>query len=264
MKKYFLINNRWSEGDIRYLSQYMITPNGNNPICVEDGDIHNAIVQYLQNKKNPLFFERHYYTYSKEEIISSTYCVLVPLGRGGYPQPENFDLLDKLLYDTSRCCKKCGAEHIQVGDYRINKQPKREMWGFTAWELDAIFVTERLYNDVFKPIGIGYRTVRRPSGKIIDGVLQLKIPIINESLDMSMFIENICSLCGRVKYLKSFDKPYFPLHDNPLPHIYLTKELFGDGRQANRRIIISTELALKLIDMKLFTFDYLVPCKKDY
>ena len=58
--------------------------------------------------------------------------------------------------------------------------------------------------------------------------------------------------------------PYYPEHKYPIPPIYLTKEVFGTGWYNSRDVIISSDLAVQLINLKAINLDNLTPCRKDY
>jgi len=262
--------NCWEEDDCIFLSKFGIkrVPNDNTPVKLEAGEVHDAILHHFMDKSEHKYFREHQvFKYSIEDITSSEYCFLLPMGCGGYPQYTGDSIVDweeKFLYKSQTYCKRCGSEHNQVGEFHISKQPKRDLWSFTAWTFDALFVTERFYKEMFEPLGIGYHLVRKGHGKIFEGVLQLEIPIIDEELDLSMHKKTVCPVCGKVKYVQDWSLPCFPLHEHPLPHIYLTKESFGEGWEADRNIIISTELALKLIKLKLVHPCKLIPCRRNY
>ena len=62
------------------------------------------------------------------------------------------------------------------------------------------------YHRIFEPLGIGYRHVRQLRGdEIVDSVVQLDIPIIDEYLNIEENNEDceLCPVCGTKKSLIS-------------------------------------------------------------
>lgn len=207
-----------------------------------------------------------HWTYTKEEVQKSEYCLIGYNSKSscGYPQPEDFSYL-RQVYDKMSWCNKCGMDKVQVDDFRVKKVSKHLLWGFFAWELDVLFIERGLYQELFKPLGVECRPLRYVSGKIRDEFVQLVIPVIDEDMDKSYILSEIeCPECGRKKYRLKSEKPFFPLHKNPLPPIYMTKEYIGSsGIDADREIIISTELALELVRRKALKVQYLTPCHRN-
>lgn len=267
MNKLFALRNVWTEDDVRFLSKYGITRKEKDckSVIINDGPIYQELhAHFFKKSEHPLYEEAFGFEYTESEVLSSEYCLLFFLSGRGYPQPEDGYSYRKQVYDMSKYCDYCGQEKVQIGDYGIISPPRRSMWTYMAWVFDAVFVTETLYEDVFKPLGIGWRHVNKKSGKVFEGVLQLDIPVLDENLDLSMFEYEICPVCGRKKYGAKFHVPFFPQPLHPLPHMFFTKEYFGYGGSANRKLIITTELAKKLIDMKLIRLKDLIPCRSNY
>lgn len=234
-------------------------------INIPEGPVYDAIHErYSGNKAYPKYTEDKDYEYSREEILESEYCVLRRIPYKGYPQPEYGDW-EGIVYDKTRMCPECGQEKFQIGDFRISEKCSKPLWTFFAWVCDVLFVTPELYKDVFEPLGIGCRTVRKRSGKVFEGVLQLDIPAIDENLDLSLQDRwgSTCTTCGKKRTLGIGEYPFAPLQEHPLPHIYLSKEYFGAGGLSLRDIFISTELAMKLVGMKALKLNSLIPCRRD-
>lgn len=222
-------------------------------------DIYEEIIKYFSNKQfNPL---REYiqFEYSKEEILASEYCVIRNYHYCGYPEH-----LNDITCEWQDNCTSCHYNAVQIDDYRVSKVAKHKLWGFFAWVFEVLFASVDLYQEVFEPLGIGCRPLRTKGGKIIDGVVQLVIPVIDEDMVFLNYNYRECPECGKRKYVGAPINPFYPLHKHPLPHIYLSKERFGDGWFSDREIYISTELALKLIKMKELKYEWLIPCKPDY
>ncbi len=261
MKVIHDLHNFWEENDVDFLAQFGIKriPNDNEPIKIEEGYIYEEIIKYFSNKQfNPL---REYiqFEYSKEEILGSEYCVIRNYHYCGYPEH-----LNDITCEWQDNCTSCHYNAVQIDDYRVSKVAKHKLWGFFAWVFEVLFASVDLYQEVFEPLGIGCRPLRTKGGKIIDGVVQLVIPVIDEDMVFLNHNYRECPDCGKRKYVGAPINPFYPLHKHPLPHIYLSKERFGDGWFSDREIYISTELALKLIKMKELKYEWLIPCKPNY
>lgn len=261
MKVIHDLHNFWEEKDVDFLAQFGIKriPHDNEPIKIEDGYIYEEIIKYFSNKQfNPL---REYiqFEYSKEEILGSEYCVIRNYHYCGYPEH-----LNDITCEWQDNCTSCHYNAVQIDDYRVSKVAKHKLWGFFAWVFEVLFASVDLYQEVFEPLGIGCRPLRTKGEKIIDGVVQLVIPVIDEDMVFLNYNYRECPECGKRKYVGAPINPFYPLHKHPLPHIYLSKERFGDGWFSDREIYISTELALKLIKMKELKYEWLIPCKPNY
>ena len=261
MKVIHDLHNFWEENDVDFLAQFGIKriPNDNEPIKIEEGYIYEEIIKYFSNKQfNPL---REYiqFEYSKEEILASEYCVIRNYHYCGYPEH-----LNDITCEWQDNCTSCHYNAVQIDDYRVSKVAKHKLWGFFAWVFEVLFASVDLYQEVFEPLGIGCRPLRTKGGKIIDGVVQLVIPVIDEDMVFLNYNYRECPDCGKRKYVGAPINPFYPLHKHPLPHIYLSKDSFGDGWFSDREIYISTELALKLIKMKELKYEWLIPCKPNY
>lgn len=278
MKKVYYFRNPyvydpWQDEDLRFMSDLGVSIKADAVwIEVDAGPAADKICDYLSDKRRFPEYNAKYgiqfdYKYSKEDVLSSEYCKLgsCDIGGGGYPQPEgDYEKWKSKIYDMSKICMKCGMEIFHVGEFWINKRSKRPFWGFTAWANDVFFATEDLYKELFEPLDIGFRQVKKHPGKVIEGIVQLDIPIIDEDLDLSMHNDfEICPVCGKKKFGGKRLYPYVPLHEHPLPHIYYSKEHFGYGGEAYRWTYFSTELVKKLLDKKLIKHDLLVPCKRN-
>lgn len=269
MQKVYFIHNVWSEDDVQFLAKFGIVREvgDNESVRIKDDRLYYELHDYLSksDKRGGYYREYYGYEYSKEDIMSSDYCVMRVMSRRGYPQPESdHELWRSKAYDMSRLCMKCGQEEHQIGEFWISQRPKKPLWTFTSWNIDSVFLTEELYKSEFEPLGIGCLNVRDRRGRILQGVLQLDIPVIDEDLDLSMHHNfEICPKCGKKKYRASYHFPFFPLHEHPLPHIYYTKEHFGSGGEAFREIVVSIELAKRLMELKLANHWCFIPCRKN-
>lgn len=268
MKRKRLINDNWTEEDVAFLSKLGIKAKvGYMKFVLDEDERYHTIREHFEEKWDFMVWARDklFYEYSKEEYNTAEYYALAGFYGCGYPQPE--DDFKAVSFNSEKICYGCGCGRIQTNDLRVNKVSKHGFWTFFSWLIDEFFVSEKVYNEVFAPYGIAKRDVIK-GGKKLEGVFQLVIPVIDECLNLSDRLHWKCPKCGEIKYrLAHRAYPFFPLHEHPLPGIYKTKENFdfGEGdHQAERTIIISKEVAEKLIKSKDIKQDWLVPCRKDY
>ena len=200
-------------------------------------------------------------TFTKNEILSSGFCIIEFWNMFGYPMPDNDGSYLYKTYDTKDMCNECGVGLEQKDDFRVRKVPKYPIWGL-GWIFDEFFVRTDLYKKVFKPLGIGCRPLRKyKDDSIIDTYVQLVIPVIDEPLDLSFYKSQTCPKCGETKYeAKTYG--YYPLQEHPLPYIYKSKEFFGDGFSADRKIFVSALVRDKMIENGMMGFRNFVPCAK--
>lgn len=268
MKKRRAIRDDWTEKDVQFLARLGIKANVGDKwewIRLDEDERYFEIKQRCghrwNNIKDILFYE-----YSDEDINAANYYVLKGWNGCGYPQPDRDFKYESISFDVGKICSECGCGRVQTNDLRVNKVAKHGFWTFFSWLIDEFFVSKTVYNEVFAPYGIEKRDVIK-GGKVLEDVFQLVIPVIDESLDLSDRLHWLCPICGEMKYdFVHQNYPYFPLHKNPLPGIYKTKEYFGagQGHQAQRVIIISKDVADKLIKLKDLKKEWLIPCRSDY
>ncbi len=265
----------YTKEDAEFLQTYGINVSEHQlkRLYFDEGDDYYAIFNYLSvrmKKESPYEYEQainnqnRLFEYSIDDIRQSNYCRFrVPIG-GGYPQPEDKYGYLFTTYDGS-LCSECALPINQVNNFRVTKVSNRPLWGFTAWVFDVIFVHEEFYKQVFEPLGIGYRPVEKRSGKIRDGIVQLDLPIANEEMVPPIFYdERICPICGSKKYGCWGNYPYYPEPVSSGYNIFLTKEGYGKGWGTERHIIMSSNLALKLLELKAIKLEHLIPCRKDF
>lgn len=260
MKKVYYIVAKWDEEDVAFFSSIGIEVKacGLKGLHIEDGDKYLKICNYFfERGKHLSRIESFSFKYTKAEITESEYCVIDGYNYCGYPEHE------KLTHNVQDCCPKCMHDISQIDDLRVSKVGKYKLWGYFAWTYDVLFAEELFYHEIFEPLGIQCRVVRTKGGRIIDGVVQLVIPEIDEDLEFCHIEQSVCPICWKSKYVDYPESPFYPLHKNPLPHIYLTKERFGSFAASYRKIYISTKLALKLIELKQLKYEWLIPCSNE-
>jgi hypothetical protein len=268
MKKIRIISDRWTEEDVNFLLQLGIKAKpGYMIIRIDEDERYYVVRKHFEERWKPLLWSRDgwSYEYSREEFEKSEYFLLRDSRSCGYPQPEEDFRYESISFDAEKICSKCGCGRVQTNDLRVKKLSKHGFWTFFSWLIDEFFVSEKVYEEVFAPCGIEKRSVIK-GGKVVDGVYQLIIPVAEEQLDLSDRAHWICPVCGTIRYDYVHQSyPYFPLHNNPLPGIYKTNEYFCTGarsHQAQHTLLISKEVAQKLIKLKDLKMDWLIPCRR--
>ncbi len=266
MKKIRQIKDRWSEDDVKLLSKYGVkTKSGFQILNIVENSTYFELRRHFELRWGE-FIQNHetfHYDYSKEEIYSADYYIIRTNYCCGYPQPETDFKYLSVSFNGDEICPKCGCGSKQTNNLRVNKVSKHGFWGFSAWLFDELFVSKKIYDDVFAPFGIEKREVIK-GGKVLEDIFQLVIPVIDESIDLSEREPVKCPVCGEIKYTpQHFRYPFFPLHEHPLPGIYKTKEYFGSGCEAFRQIVLSKEVAQKLIKSKDLKECWLIPCRRE-
>lgn len=261
-----LSDSRWTAEDVQFLSQYGIKAKvGYMYFNIAEDEDYYEIRKHFEARweRTIRIHDNFYYEYSDDERESSDYFIFKRFNCCGYPQPEDRYL--SVSYDEEKICYKCGCGRVQTNDLRVNKLSRHGFWTFESWLIDEFFVSEKIYSEVFAPHGIAKRNVIK-GGKVLEDVFQLVIPVIDEPLDLSDRESWICPVCGETRHsIRHQEYPFFPLHEHPLPGIYKTKEFFGagpEGYDSHRAIVISKDVADKLLKSKDLKKEWLIPCRR--
>ena len=263
MRKVYSVCDSWSPKDKEFLMSFGIKVKSEfERIYFPDEEPYYELRKALSKRT----LDGPYYEYTDEELLTAPYCVFRGGYTSGYPKPEN-SYLEK-TFDTGRMCPKCNLGRVQNNPFRVGKLSKHKLWGYCAWEFDPLFVTDDIYDEVFAPYGIQRRPLLHASGKPVEGMTQLVIPVTDEPLDLYPYRYEICPECGRKRYLPGeiIKHPYFPLHKHPLPGIYMTKEVVGQGCQISHYTLVSAEIIRQLLALKVITTPsrhLQVPCTPD-
>lgn len=259
MKIFRQISHNWEKYQVNILRQFNIeAKEGNCRFNMNDANTYSKLASFFRDWDvlDTLGFE-----FSKNEILVADYCVIDRWNLFGYPMPDNDMGYLYNTYDTKDMCGKCGIGKIQKDDFRVMKVPKYPLWGL-GWIFDEFFVRTDFYEKIFKPLGIECRPLRKyKDDSIIETYVQLVIPVINEPLNLSTYDSELCPNCGMAKYNPK-THGYYPLQEHPLPYIYKSKEYFGSGFRAFRRIYVSSYLRDLMIENKMLRIRDFVPCAK--
>lgn len=252
------ISSYWDFEQILVLKKYGIdVQKGNQSFTMDEDD------RYYSLEKKFIEWDvinTRGFIFSSQEILSSKTCMIHGWHECGYPMPDGNNGYLELTYDGTYC-PHCLSGLIQKNTFRIKKVPKKELWGLN-WVFDELFVSRTLYENLFAPLSIGCREVRSYAlNEVIDSVVQLEIPIMEEQLNMMSCDYTICTKCGNKKF-SAKDNGFFPSYATDLHyHICKTRELFGDGGICFRRIMVSSYLRDELIKRKILKLHNFTPCK---
>lgn len=259
MKRIIQISNNWNEEQVTVLRQYGLNiDEGFFSLLVDADRVEPRVLSLLENWD--VLIGRGV-EFEKKEILSAEYCILIRFNTCGYPMPDcDFGFRDLTYSNTKDYCANCDIQKKQKDDFRIKQIPKSKFWTL-EWVYDEFFVEKTIYEDVFRPFGVACRSVRNyKKDTVIDSIVQLVIPDTEQSLDLSEYKYEICPICGNRKY-HPLIKGFFPLQENPTLHMYKSKEYFGSGASASKKVFVSAQLREKMLEYKLIKLDWLVPCK---
>ena len=260
MKIFRQITSNWDENQVEILRQHHIKVEmGINRFNIYDLGLYTEL--------KPLFikwgvlFDFLSTDFSKKEVSSAEYVIINRWNDYGYPMPDNDGSYLYYTYETKDMCRTCGVGKVQKDDFRVRKTSKHPIWG-VGWIYDEFFVRVDLYEKIFKPLGIACRPLRKyKDGSVIESFVQLVLPVIDEPLELSYYESLTCPECGETKY-DAMTCGYYPLQEHPLPFIYKSKEFFGSGFSANRKIFVSAYLRDLMIEKGMMKHQNFVPCAK--
>lgn len=184
--------------------------------------------------------------FSKQELADARWLAMVPDWHHGYPQPDELDFgYRAATYDLTSYCERCGVGLKQKAPFQMKGEPK---WGKRSilqlnWVFDEYFVTPDVWASVFKSHGIECRPVLNTKGAELKTVVQLvaqeEVGIVADGL---LTEEAACSKCGQTKYLPVTRGPFPALTSEPSRAMVKTKEYFGSGASAHKRVLVSQAL----------------------
>jgi rRNA maturation protein Nop10 len=183
--------------------------------------------------------------FSRKEVASAKWLELMPDWHHGYPQP-NEDVFGyrEATYDLSKYCPQCGTGLRQKAPFQMKAEPK---WGRNGilqlnWVFDEYFVTREVWSKVFEPLGISCRQVINARGAELKTVVQLIVEQETDVITEGLPSER-CEQCGQVKYVPVTRGRFPALDREPAGHMAKTRQYFGSGASASKRVVISRELA---------------------
>jgi hypothetical protein len=194
-----------------------------------------------------------YTNFSAKEVAASRWLALKPDWHHGYPQPDEGHFgYRKATYSVSDFCQPCGIGLKQDAPFQMKSEPR---WGRRGilqlnWIFDEFFVTPEIGSAVFRPHGIGSRPVLDKKGSVLKTVVQL---VVEEEvgLEVEGLASERCASCGRIKFLPVVRGPIPPLVNEPSSRMAKTREYFGSGGAADRKVLVSQEVARTMMAAKL-------------
>lgn len=161
MKVYRKISDNWDKNQVEILHRYNIdVQEGIDRFDISDLNLYKDLKPLLDKWEVIDILGTEF---TKKEVLSAEYCVLVDWKSFGYPMPDNdLGYLYK-TYETKYMCHVCGIGTVQKEDFRVKKVPKYPIWGL-EWVFDELFVHTDLYEKFFKPLGIACRPLRKYKG----------------------------------------------------------------------------------------------------
>ena len=188
--------------------------------------------------------------FTKAEIAQAEWFTIRSKWRWEYPQPDtgNFGYANGITY--AHGCPECGANAVQVGNFRVRKSPKWNAKAFLMlnWVDDVLFVSENTKN-ILKVSGLGgfkFAEVLNTRGRTaVPNIYQLSV---ENCLPEGMVInanyiseEHKCPLCGTKKYIMTGRGCAYEMDafNEVCEDIVMSSEVFGAGNLACRKLIIS-------------------------
>jgi len=189
--------------------------------------------------------------FSKDEVHTARWLALTPEWHHGYPQPDEHEFgYREATYDLTSYCGQCGAGMTQKAPFQMKGEPR---WGKKGilqlnWVLDEFFTKPDIWANVFEPHGVSRRLVMNTRGAELQTAVQLvvheEIDIQTEGLDFEVAA---CSACGRTKYLPPTRGRIPALVNEPSSAIARTRQYFGSGASAHKKVLVSQALARELV-----------------
>jgi hypothetical protein len=235
------------------LPESILLPGGKDPLLAFEVDENSPNWPKLQ------YLFQHWQAsdvlrteFSKKEIETARWLEIAAWHHG-YPQPDEHVFgYRQVTYDLTEWCEQCGMGGKQKAPFQMKGEPR---WGRNGilqltWIYDELFVKPEVWSRVFDSRGIPYRPVIDSRGVELTTVVQV---VIEEEVGVVLegFPTESCAKCGRLKYLPIARGPFPALAEQPSRAVARTREYFGSGGQADKRIVVSQELARSLTTEKV-------------
>jgi hypothetical protein len=230
--------------------QQMMMPGGGDPLIAFDIDERHPSWPTLRTRLRQWDVSEGLVRtdFSSKEIEAAQWLGLAAWHHG-YPQPDELDFgYRNVTYDRTDWCEQCGIGLRQKAPFQMKGEPK---WGKNGilqlnWVFDELFVTPRVWANVFKAYGVGFRSVTNTKGAELKTIVQLKIEDEVGIVADGLPIDRRCNKCDRVKYLPVARGPLPALVSKPARAMVKTREHFGSGASADKCVLISQDLARAL------------------
>jgi hypothetical protein len=182
--------------------------------------------------------------FTRAEIERANWLEVSPDWHHGYPEPDpgSFGYREH-TYDVSDSCRVCRAGARQNRPFRMKSEPR---WGARSilqmnWVFYEYFVKPEVWEEVFRPLGVGCLPVLDRNGATLQTVVQLEITE-QVALDLEGLEAETCPECGRRRYLPLVRGETAPLAGLPAGNLIRTTQWFGSGASAWNVIVASRTL----------------------
>lgn len=187
------------------------------------------------------------------ELNAASWLSMTATSYHGYPQPENG--YKAATYDLAEYCAACGVGGTQRAPFRFRRDPALRANRLLQlnWIFDVFFTTPDTWQRVFQPLGVSCReVVLHRTGAALPSVVQLDAQEAPAYLALVGHPRQICERCGQAKHLP-FTRGFLPPFSGAAPagHMALSRELFGDGARAYRKVLVSAALYRAMREAKL-------------
>lgn len=216
--------------------------------------------------------------FTEAEKEKAPYLSIEPLKILGYPQPESrdekkgkscfpYDVYPYFenVFEIAGTSRDFGMlRGRQTGDFSFSGEPK---WGKAGvgsifWCGDAYFATPGVYEEIFRPLGITSRSVKRHRDKkTLETVVQLLPQGISESklVIPEAYIDEIEEVpeWNIRKYMVN-GKGFFPSFEQYPGNFdfFVSQEYFGDGGVNEKSVFISQRLYQRLKTNQIKGLEY--------
>ncbi|MGS2765219.1 hypothetical protein [Sinomicrobium sp. M5D2P9] len=250
----------WTDERIRVMNSFNLYPKkGFTAIQIEE-DKYLKLKSHLKKWGD---IGVRYPEFTNKELKESLVSAKINAHTHGYPMPDmDFGYLD-LTYDLSDYCEICGIGKKQKDAFRLKNIPKKgkKKLFSIGWVFDEYFVERELYNEVFRPLGIKSREVLKYTEDIpFEDTVQLVLEETEELLNLEDNPIERCGKCGRWKY-QPMPQGFYPKYKNIIAPMFKSKDYFGTGTEARKRIFVSQELREILIEKKIDSPKWYTPTK---
>lgn len=260
MRKMIHLASDWNNEQIEVLNEYGVNPKKGFTAIQIEYNLYNRLEKYFKRWK---ISGIPYPEFTKEELKQSQLSAKSGSHEHGYPMPDMDFGYRKLTYDLSNYCPNCGIGFEQKDTFRLKSIPpegKKRIFSL-GWVFDELFVDRNLYEEVFKSLNIKCREVLQHKKDIpFENTVQLVLAETNEKLDIPENIVETCSTCGRTKY-QPMPQDFYPMYKDIIAPIFKSKDYFGSGASAYKRIFVTKELRDKLIALKIEKENWYFPTK---
>lgn len=251
----------WKEEHIKIMNSFGLFPKkGHTAIQIEEETYNKVKDQIIKWRGSGGIRYPEFTKKEKEEAL-----LLVKNGHyeQGYPMPDMDFGYRELTYDLSNYCPTCGIGFKQKDAFRLKSVPpagKKQIFG-VGWVFDEYFVEKKVYEEIFKPLGIKCREVLKyKKDTPFEETVQLVLEETQEKLNLESYPTETCTSCGKIKY-QAMPQGFYPMYKNIIAPIFKSYEYFGSGGSAFKRTFVTKELRDLLVKLKIEKEYFYIPTK---